>query len=97
MDTDRFIIYIKTKYVFEDISNDVEKRFDTSIDHWSLQIGKKKKLIGLMGNELGGKTATEFVELRPNTYSPPGIRSRSDVLFRSHIGQDVADNSETLS
>ena len=33
MDTDRFIIYIKTKYVFEDISNDVEKRFDTSIDH----------------------------------------------------------------
>ena len=25
-----FIIYIKTKYFFEDISNDVEKWFDTS-------------------------------------------------------------------
>ena len=29
-DTDGFIIYIKTEYFFEDISNDVEKWFDTS-------------------------------------------------------------------
>ena len=29
-DTDSFIIYIKTKDFFEDISNDVEKWFDTS-------------------------------------------------------------------
>ena len=28
-DTDSFIIYIKTKYFFEDISNDVERCFDT--------------------------------------------------------------------
>ena len=25
MDTDSFIIYIKTKYVYEDVANDVEK------------------------------------------------------------------------
>ena len=30
MDTDSFIIYIKTEYVYEDFSNDVEKQFDTS-------------------------------------------------------------------
>ena len=30
IDTDSFIIYIKTEDVYEDIANDVEKRFDTS-------------------------------------------------------------------
>ena len=29
MDTDSFIIHIKTKDVYEDIAKDVEKRFDT--------------------------------------------------------------------
>ena len=29
MDTGSFIIYIKTEDVYEDIANDVEKRFDT--------------------------------------------------------------------
>ena len=29
MDTDSFIIYIKTEYFYKDIANDVEKWFDT--------------------------------------------------------------------
>ena len=29
MDTDSFIIHIKNEDVYEDIANDVEKRFDT--------------------------------------------------------------------
>ena len=29
MDTDSFIIYIKTGYFYKDIANDVEKWFDT--------------------------------------------------------------------
>ena len=29
-DTDSFVIHIKTKYIYEHIANDVEKRFDTS-------------------------------------------------------------------
>ena len=46
-DTDNFIIYIKTKDFFEDISNDVERWFDTSNydknDKRPLPIGKKQK------------------------------------------------------
>ena len=71
VDTDSFIINIKTENFYEDIANDVEKRFDTSNYEISrpLPKGKSKKVIGLMKDELGGKIMTEFAELRPNTYS----------------------------
>ena len=63
---------IKTKDFFEDIPNDVEKRFDTSNynkkDKIPLPIGKNKKVPGLFKDELGGKII-EFVALRPKTYS----------------------------
>ena len=50
---------------------DVEKRFDTSNYEVNtpLPTGKNKKVIGLMKDELGGKIITEFVTLRPKTYS----------------------------
>ena len=66
MDTDIFIINIKTEDFYEDIANDVEKRFDTSNYEVSrpLPKGKNKKVIGLMKDELGGKIMTEFVALR---------------------------------
>ena len=70
-DTDSFIRNIKTKGFYEDIGKDVEKRFDTSkyeVDR-PLLIGKNKKVIGLMKDELGGKMITEFVALRRKTYS----------------------------
>ena len=71
MDTDSFIMNIKTNDFYKDIASDVENRFDTSIYEVNrpLPTGKNKKVIGLMKDELGGKIITEFVTLRPKTYS----------------------------
>ena len=71
MDTDSFIMNIKTEDFYKDIADDVEKRFDTSNYEINrpLPIGKNKKVIGLIKDELGGKIMTEFVALRPKTYS----------------------------
>ena len=73
MDTDGFILDIKTVDVYKDISNDVNKWFDTS--HYSnninrpLEKGINKKVIGKFKDELGGKLLTEFVGLREKPYS----------------------------
>ena len=71
MDTDSFIMNIKTEDFYKDIANDVEKRFDTSNYECDrpLPTGKNKKVIGLMKDELGGRVIMEFVALRPKTYS----------------------------
>ena len=65
MDTDSFINFYK------DISNDVENRSDTSNYEVNrpLPTRKNKKVFGLMKDELGRKIITEFVTLRPKTYS----------------------------
>ena len=63
----------KPKIFFEDISNDVERWFDTSNydknDKRPLPIGKNKKVPGLFKDELGGKIMTEVVALRPKAYA----------------------------
>ena len=71
MDTDSFIIHIKTEDFSKDIVDDVKKGYDTSNCEVEkpLPKGINKKVIGLMKDELGGKIITEFVALRPKTYS----------------------------
>ena len=56
MDTDSFIMNIKKEDFYKDIGNDVEKRFNASNYEVNrpLPIGKNKKVIGLMKDELGG-------------------------------------------
>ena len=63
MDRDSFVMNIKMKDFYKDISSDVDKRFDTSNYEVNrpLPTGKNKKVIGLMKDELGGKIITEFV------------------------------------
>ena len=55
LDTDSFIINIKTEDFYKDVANDVEKRFYTSNYECDrpLPTGKNKKVIGLMNDELG--------------------------------------------
>ena len=70
-DTDSLVMTIKTKDFYKDIAQDVQERFDTSnysVDR-PLPKGKNEKVIGLMKDELGGGIITEFVALRPKTYS----------------------------
>ena len=72
MDTDSFVMHIKTNDFYKDISYDVYDRFHTSnyiTNRRPLPIGKNKKVIGLMKDELGGEIITEFTALRPKTYS----------------------------
>ena len=71
MDTDSFIVYIKTEDIYLDIAKDVEIRSDTSNYELNrpLPKGRNKKVIGLMNDELGLKIMTEFATLRPKTYS----------------------------
>ena len=73
MDTERFIIHIKTESLYVGIGNGVENWFGTSNysedDKRPLPIGKNKKIISFFQDELGRKIMIEFVTLRPKTYS----------------------------
>ena len=63
MDTDSFIVHIKTKDIYKDIAEGVETRFDTSNFELNrpLPKGKNEKAVGLMKEELGGQIMKEFV------------------------------------
>ena len=71
MDTDNFIVYIKTDDVCKNIVEDVETRFITSNYELNRPLPKRKneKVIGLMKDELGRKIITKFVRLSAKTYS----------------------------
>ena len=71
MDTDSFIVYIKTDGIYKDIAEHVETRFDTSnyeLDR-PLPKGKNKKVTGIMKGQFGGRIMTKIVGLRAKTYS----------------------------
>ena len=72
MDTDSFIMKIKTDDFYKDISNDVEKWFDKgnfdANDNRPLPIGKIKKVIGKFKDELGSKVMSDFCVFKAKTY-----------------------------
>ena len=63
MNTDSFIVYIKTVDIYKDFAKDVETRFDTSDYELNRPLPKRKTktVIGLMKDELGGKITRKFV------------------------------------
>ena len=71
MDTDSFVYDIRTEDFYADIVDDVLERFDTGsyVNDRPLPIGKNRKVIGKMKDDLGGKIMTEFIALRPKSYA----------------------------
>ena len=73
MDTDSFVMHIKTEDFYKDIADDVERLFYISNfnekDNRPLPIGKNKKVIGKFKDELGGMIMTEFCALRAKVYA----------------------------
>ena len=70
MDTDSFIVYIKTDDTHKGSAEDVETRYNApnyELDR-PLPRGKHKKVNGLMKDKLGGNIMTKFVGLRAKTY-----------------------------
>ena len=66
MDSNSFMVYIKTDNIYKDITEDVETRFD-SLNYelnWPIQKRKNKEVVGLVEDDLGGKIMTKFVELK---------------------------------
>ena len=66
MDTDSFIVYMKTDDIYKDIAKDVETRSATSDCELEGLIpkGKNEEVIGLIKYELGGKIMAKFIGLR---------------------------------
>ena len=71
MDSDSFIIHIITEDFYKDIANNFKRWFDTSNydenDERPLPIGKNKKEIDFLKDELRRKIMKEFAGLRAKT------------------------------
>ena len=90
MDTNSFVMHIKTNNFYKDISDDVDNRFDTSNYEVKRQlpIGKNKKVIGLMKDELGEEIITEFIALRPKTYSYLTVKGTKKCVIKKMMKFD---------
>ena len=71
MDTNSLVYDVQTEDFYADIADDIIERFDTSNYDVArpLPIGKNKKVIRMMKDELGGKIMTELIALRPKSYA----------------------------
>ena len=90
IDTNSLVYNIKTDDFYDDITGDVEARFDISSYScsYSLTIRVNKKVIGLMKDELGRSIMTEIMALRPKLYAYKmlgGVGTRSARESRSVI------------
>ncbi|XP_057308045.1 uncharacterized protein LOC130645936 [Hydractinia symbiolongicarpus] len=91
MDTDSFVYHIRTEDFYRDIADDVEARFDTKAnskdDNRPLLIGKNKKVVGLMKDELNGKIMTEFINLRAKSMLTRVSRKRAVIAKRKEVNK----------
>ena len=91
---------MKLEDIYADLAGSSRKRFDPSIYEVKnpLPLGKNKKRVGLIKNEMGRKMIKEFEALRPKMYSflcrqeskgykkvCDQMRSRISSLQRLHV------------
>ena len=71
MDTDSFIVHVKTDYIYKNIAEDVDTIFETSNFETDIPLpkGKNKKVIGLIKDKLGGQIMKEVAGLIAKTCS----------------------------
>lgn len=75
-DTDSFMLEIHTHDFYADIMGDVDSEFDTSnfskpfkvLDNCDFPVGRHKKILGKMKDELGGQILTEFAGVGAKNY-----------------------------
>ena len=88
---------IQSDDFYEDISEDIEDKFDTSdypTDHKSgILTGVNKKVIGMFKDEVAGQQITHFVGLRPKLYSFKIENNREDVRKCKGIKKNVVKKS----
>ena len=89
MDTDNVVMYIKTEDFYKDISDHVDRWFDTSNfnrnDNRNLETGKNKKIHGKLKDELGGKSIAEFCALRAKAYAYKLFQNYVEYLFKNEV------------
>ena len=86
-------------YIYKDIAEDVQTRFDTSnyeLDcnstERTLPKGKNKKLLGLIKDELSRKIITKFVGLRAKTYSYLIYDGSEDKATKDNLNLKIVKN-----
>ena len=90
INTDSFIVYINIDHIYKTLLNVLKQGLILQImsckDHYQKE--KNKKIIGLMKNESGGKTAKEFVWLRAKTYSHLTDKKRYESKKHKRVYQE---------
>ena len=94
-DTDSLCYQIQTEDFYEDISKDVPKWFDTSNYPKGYPIGgANKKVLGMMKDEAGGESISEFVGLRSKLYAYKMDDGKTDKKCKG-VKKSVVKNSIT--
>ena len=97
-DTDSLIYKIETEDFYNDISVDVEHRFDTNdyppYHPSGIPSGFNKKVLGMFKDEVNGKVIDEFVGLRAKLYSYKMLEGEESKKCKG-VKKSVVKNSIT--
>jgi len=94
MDTDSFILTIKTNDFYDDIKLDISKYYDTSDYSTNNIYGiplENKKVLGMMKDESSGNIIKEFIGLRAKMYSID-IENKKQIKKAKGVKKTVVKN-----